>query len=83
MKAYIDKDPGNFDSFCAYLKVKCGNCSATLGKYFITCNDLILGTIYIDKQRVKEVPCISRKDVISKKIQERKKLIQELRERSD
>ena len=36
MKAHIDKGPENFDSFCTYLKVKCANCSATLGKYFIT-----------------------------------------------
>ena len=60
------------------MKVNCIHCDITLGKYFVTKNDLILGEIYLDKGKVTEINPVNPTTLIDNKIDERKKLLKEL-----
>ena len=62
------------------MKIKCLHCSHTVGKYFVCKNDLILGTVYIEKDKVKEMHPIDLTTIIDYKISERLQIIDELME---
>jgi hypothetical protein len=56
------------------------HCRKPVGKYFITKNDLIIDTIYIEKDKVKEIHPIDSMTSIELKISERQQIIDNLME---